>query len=111
MREGTVVPESAIPASAWGISCQVPTAEQIAAADPFGGNGVRLEIPPGVEVSIEDIQQATGLTHVVLFPDGGVAWAERDPGISGIAIRWLHWLASNRAYPGRSSRAPSPPEG
>lgn len=97
MREGTTVPAAAIPAGAWGISCQAPTAEEIAVSDPFGGNGERLDIPPDMNVTIEDVQRATGMSHVVLFSAARVAWVEREPGVGGIRFAWLSWLARNGA--------------
>jgi hypothetical protein len=87
------VPVSAIPAAAWGISGHALTADEIAAGDPFGGNGERLDIPPDMDLSIEDIQNATGMSHVVLFSSARVAWIEREPGVGGIKFRWLAWVA------------------
>jgi hypothetical protein len=89
------VPASAIPESAWGISCRARTEAEIAADDPFGGKGVRLDFPPGRKVTIEDIQRVIRLEHVVLFPDSGIAWAESGPiGEELIWIRWGRWLAA-----------------
>jgi hypothetical protein len=89
------VPAAAIPEAAWGISWQARTADDIAADDPFGGKGVRLDIPPGREVTIEDIQRVIRLEHVMLFPDRGIAWVESGPiGPELIWIRWGRWLAA-----------------
>lgn len=92
--EGLTVPASVIPAAAWGLSGRALSPEEIAAADPFGGHGIRLDIPAGRDVTIADIQQATGLEHVVLF-SCGIAWAEREPGFGEgfIWFRWQSWLA------------------
>jgi hypothetical protein len=89
------VPASAIPAEAWGISCRARTAAEIAADDPFGGKGVRLDIPEGRAVSIEEIQRVVRLDHVMLFPDAGIAWVESGPiGEELIWIRWGRWRAA-----------------
>jgi hypothetical protein len=86
-----MIPAALIPERAWGISGQALTQEEIAASDPFAGLGVRLEIPPGTEVTIEDIQQATECEHVVLFPD--CAWVERYFNCGDVVMRWNAWLA------------------
>ncbi len=95
MREGSTVPASAIPERAWGLAGRAVARETVMATDPFGGRGVRLEVPAGVEVTIADIQRATGCEHVVLF-GGGVAWVERQYGCGDITMLWLRWLALGR---------------
>jgi hypothetical protein len=89
-----MVPASAIPERAWGISGRALTAEEIAQADPFAGLGVKLEWPEGREVTIEDVQQAIGCEHVVMFP--GCAWVERYYNCGDLAMRWAAWLARPR---------------
>jgi hypothetical protein len=87
------VPASAIPESAWGISGRVLTTGEMAAADPFGGTGVRLDIPAGREITVADVQAATKLEHVIVFPAQRIAWAERIPAIGDLAqLRWQAWL-------------------
>jgi hypothetical protein len=70
MREGTVVPASAIPARAWGIGWDGRLQDDVSAEDPFGGTGVRLQIPAGRDIDIDDIREATGISQVVTFSDG-----------------------------------------
>jgi hypothetical protein len=87
------VPASAIPAAAWGISWQARTAGDIAADDPFGGRGAKLEFDPGREITLTEIQLVTGLEHVVLFPDQGCAWADTSGGPDRPDIVRAHWAA------------------
>jgi hypothetical protein len=95
------VPVSAIPAAAWGLSGRALTPEEIAAADPFEGRGVRLDFPADREVSISDVQAVTGLGHVVLF-SSGTAWADTRTSAASPAIaedlraRWAAWLGPGR---------------
>jgi hypothetical protein len=94
MHEGTTVPAAVIPATAWGLSGRALSQDEIAAADPFGGIGLRLDIPPGTEVTIEDVIAATECEHVVMFP--GCAWVERFYNCGDVLFRWNSWLARPR---------------
>jgi hypothetical protein len=95
------VPASAIPAAAWGISGRALTEREIAAADPFEGRGVRLDVPAGREITIADVQRVTGLAGIVLFASG-TAWADTRASVASPAIaedlraRWAAWLGPGR---------------
>lgn len=98
--EGITVPASAIPEQAWGISGRALTTEEIAAADPFEGRGIRLDFPAGRRVTVADVQRVTGLAGVVVYASGA-AWTDTktragSPAIAeDIRARWQSWLSSS----------------
>jgi hypothetical protein len=89
------VPESAIPAAAWGISCRAVPAEEIAGQDPFRGHGLRLEGAPGRVLSVDDVHEGTGMAQVVLYGGGEVIWVRlgQDDNGADVMSRWQAWLA------------------
>jgi len=91
--EGAEVPVSAIPEAVWGVSWHMRTAANIVSDDPFEGQGVRLEWPPGRDVGIEEIQLVTGCERVVAFPDFCCAWADLSGGTGTPAVLRAHWAA------------------
>lgn len=93
MREGTVIPQAMIPARAWGLAWEAYDREEIAARDPFGGSGMRLEIPAGIVTDTDEIAVTVGAGHVVLF-DGLCAWVDGCAAPEEVHGRWAGWLAA-----------------
>lgn len=101
MHENVLVPGSVIPARAWGIGITERSIAEIAADDPFGGYGVRLDIPAAAEeAEVADIQDAVGIGHIVLFP-GICAWVKLEGHAAPEEVqgRWAAWLAAEGPPP------------
>lgn len=93
MREGAVVPPGVIPAKAWGLGFEAASREELAAQDPFGDCGLRLDIPDGMTLEVQDVIDVTGAEHVVLF-SGICAWVELNGSAAPEEVqgRWAGWL-------------------
>lgn len=96
MSEGYTVPESAIPGGAWGFSARMLTPEETAAADPFGGTGVRLRVPPIRVLTNAEVTAVTGLERSTV--SAKAIWADAETleiaAREGVERRWEAWLAT-----------------
>lgn len=106
MREGLTVPASLIPEAAWGLSASFLSVPDISAHSPFGDNGVRLDLRNHLWVTLDHIQEATGIVQVVLFAND-CAWVDlgepvtdgNRPAPEEVRDRWDQWLMSRGLSP------------